>query len=134
MTHIGRAALATAAAVLIGIPAVRADQTILGYQVQLKQKPGFPETRSVTMKAKEGATTSTLTGDPLANGASLTVTTEGGTPSTQTFTLDAALWQRKPADPALPVVAWKYKGHARRELGGLPPRDQGRGRQSAGRA
>jgi hypothetical protein len=107
---IGRSLLVSVVASIMCASLARADQTILGSLVQLKQKPGVPTSRTVAMKAKEVATTNTLTGDPQTNGATLTVTTQGGTPTTQVFTLGTgAMWKRLPADPLLPAVAWQYK-------------------------
>jgi len=74
-------------ALLLGATVVHAaDQTILGTQLVVKD-PGAAEKRKVTGKAKEKASPDTLVGDPTADGATLTVGAEGGTPSEQTFEL-----------------------------------------------
>lgn len=65
-----------------------ADQTVLGQTLTVKD-PGPPEKRAVTVKAKETATDATLVGDPVAAGAAVTVTLDGPTPSSATYTLPA---------------------------------------------
>jgi acetyl esterase/lipase len=63
-----------------------ADQTVLG-QVLLLKNPSTPEKRKVSVTAKETATDNTLVGDPVAGGATATVTANGTSPSGQTFAL-----------------------------------------------
>jgi hypothetical protein len=68
-----------------------ADQTILG-QSFLTKDSGAPTRRKVLVKAKEPASSNTIVGDPTTAGATLTVVANGGTPTTQTFTLPASNW------------------------------------------
>jgi hypothetical protein len=63
-----------------------ADQTILGSQLQLKN-PGIPAKASFKAAAKEKASGNTLVGNPVASGAVLTIRANGGTPTSQTFSL-----------------------------------------------
>jgi hypothetical protein len=79
------------------------DQTILG-QSFLAKDPGQPARRKVLVKAKEPASSNTIVGNPTADGATLTVTANGGTPSTQTFDLPASNWSGDVAR------GFKYKG------------------------
>jgi hypothetical protein len=85
---LGRAIVVPALAATM---AYGADQTILG-QGFLTKNPGPPTRRKVLVKAKEPASPNTIAGDPTATGASLTLTADGGTPSTQTFLLPASHW------------------------------------------
>lgn len=71
-----------------GAMAHAADQTILGSGFTAKN-PSTPEKRRVTVKAKEKSSPNTLVGDPVTTGASLTVRANGGSPTSQTFTLPA---------------------------------------------
>ncbi len=63
-----------------------ADQTILGAGFQVKN-PGTPDKRKVQVKAKEKASPNTIVGDPVVNGATLTIRANGTTPSLQVFSL-----------------------------------------------
>ena len=67
------------------------DETSLG-QSFLTKDPGQPSRRKVLVKAKEPASSNTIVGDPTASGATLTLTANGGTPSTQTFNLPTSNW------------------------------------------
>lgn len=71
---------------LLPLAAHAADQTILGKQLTAKN-PGAPEKRKVVVTAKEVGSPNTIVGDPVANGAMLTIRLDGGTPVTSTFTL-----------------------------------------------
>ncbi len=86
----------TARAGIVGVWALAAvaygaDQTILG-QSFLARDPGPPTRRKVLVKAKEPASPNTIVGDPTVTGATLTLSANGGTPSTQTFVLPSANW------------------------------------------
>ncbi|MCW5890492.1 MAG: putative metal-binding motif-containing protein [bacterium] len=84
----------------VAVPPVHgADQTILGSKLQVKN-PSTPEKRKITGVAKEKGSTNTLVGDPLANGATLTVGAGGGTPTRETWILPAGL------DPATGKPFW----------------------------
>src|SRR5262249_44886285 len=62
------------------------DQTILGNKLLVKN-PGASEKRSVVANAKESASPNTLVGNPTTLGATLMVTANGTTSTTQTFAL-----------------------------------------------
>jgi hypothetical protein len=85
-TTIARSVLV--AAFGVGV-AYGADQTILGQTFLVKDTKGS----KVVATGKEIRSTATLVGDPTANGATVTITADGGTPSTQTFTLPASNWK-----------------------------------------
>jgi hypothetical protein len=76
-------------AVLAAGVAFGADQTILGQLFVVKSA----RTSKVAAAARERDSTDTLVGDPTMNGATVTITADGGTSSTQTFTLPASNWR-----------------------------------------
>jgi dienelactone hydrolase len=81
--------LLTASLVLSQLPAaLAADQTILGQTLTVKN-PSTAEKRSVTVKAKEAGSPNTLVGNPVANGATVTITLDGLAPSEATYALPA---------------------------------------------
>jgi predicted esterase len=85
----GRHALLACSLVLSMLPVVRAaDQTVLGRVLTVKN-PSTVDKRTVTVKAREADTDDTIVGDPVADGASVTITLEGPFPSADTFTLPA---------------------------------------------
>ena len=86
MTGNRKIVLATILAFSGSLAAHAADQTILGNQLSVKN-PSTPDKRKVVLKAKEKTSPNTIVGNPTATGASLTVSANGGTPSTQTFPL-----------------------------------------------
>lgn len=96
-------------------------QTILGNKVDIKEKPGFPITRKITIRAAEKISPESLAGDPLTNGAMVHVTAIGGTSTAQTITLPAGAdrWKRSPSNPAYPVSRWRYRDS--RRLGYVSP-------------
>lgn len=70
------------------------DQTILGNQVLFKDpKPGVVEKRAIVVAAKEKSSTNTVTGNPTASGATLTISVTGAATSTQTVALPATGWK-----------------------------------------
>jgi len=71
---------------LIAGAAQAADQMILGDSFQVKN-PGVATKRKLQLSAKEKASPNTIVGDPVMNGATLTVRANGTTPSVQTFAL-----------------------------------------------
>jgi hypothetical protein len=76
----------TALAVFAAGLAYAADQTILGNSLTVRN-PSTPEKRKIVGKAKEPNSPNTIVGDPTMNGGSLTVTANGGSPSSQIFNL-----------------------------------------------
>ena len=64
-----------------------ADQTILGKGLTVKS-PSTPDRRSVKVIGREKGSPNNIVGDPTSGGATLTINLTGGTPSTQTFTLN----------------------------------------------
>lgn len=87
-----------------------ADQTLLGRQFVLKN-PSTPEKRKITLKAKEFGTDNSIVGDPVANGATLTVTATGGTPTSQTYDLPAGTSTAtgKPLWVGDPIKGFEYE-------------------------
>src|SRR5678815_4783782 len=73
------------------IAAQAADQTVQGRALIVKN-PGTAAQRSITVKAKEPGSDDSLVGNPVADGATLTITLNGGTPSAETYALPAAFW------------------------------------------
>jgi hypothetical protein len=65
-----------------------ADQTILGDQLVVKN-PSTPDRRRVAIKAREIGSINTLVGNPMADGAVITLSTTGGTPATETYQMPA---------------------------------------------
>lgn len=98
--------VAVALAALIAAPAYAADQTILGSSLQVKN-PGTQYKRKVVVKAKEKASPNTIVGNPVANGATLTINVQGGTVSQQVITLPASNWSGDA------VKGYKYKDSKR---------------------
>src|SRR5438552_1290883 len=77
--------------VVVGLAAtlLRAgDQTILGQKLMVKN-PSTPDKRKVTGSGKETDVVDTIVGDPSADGAELTISVNGDTPTTQTWSLPA---------------------------------------------
>ena len=86
-----------------------ADQTILGTQLLVKN-PGPPEKRTVSGRAKESASPSTIVGDPTVDGATLVVRAEGANPSEQSFALPQGTSAKgKPFWTGDAVGGFKYK-------------------------
>jgi predicted esterase len=63
-----------------------ADQTVLGSQLVIKD-PSTGAKRKILVKAKETASDDTLVGDPVTSGATVTITADGGTPTSETYGL-----------------------------------------------
>ncbi len=86
-----RRLLLVALAVLCApIAAQAADQTLLGKQLLVKD-PSTPDKRKIVLKAQEDGSPNTLVGDPVTNGATLSIAVYGGTSSTQVFSLPSGL-------------------------------------------
>jgi hypothetical protein len=98
------------ALVLAAFVSPAASQTILGGRFDLKEKPGFPLTRKLTIKAAEKISAESLAGDPATNGAIVQVIVNGTTSTSQTMVLPAGVrWKRSPADTNLPATRWRYR-------------------------
>lgn len=63
-----------------------ADQTIRGTSLVIKDR-STPTRRKIVVKAKETQSDDTIVGDPVADGAMVTITASGGTPSAETYPL-----------------------------------------------
>src|SRR5262249_30677847 len=83
---------------------------VLGSTLVVKD-PGSAAKRTITLKAKETASNDTLVGDPTTDGATVTISVTGATPSSQTFTLPAGVSSRKqkPFWTGDAVKGFKYK-------------------------
>jgi streptogramin lyase len=123
--------LATFVAIGVGFSMSHAaDQTILGDTLQVKN-PSTADKRKVVGKAKEMGSDNTLVGDPTVAGATLTVRANGGTPSSQTFSLPAGTSAStgKPFWSGDAAKGFKYKD-AKSEIGpikGVVIRRSGKG-------
>jgi hypothetical protein len=108
MRRIARLAVA-AAALAVGVRTTDA-QTILGFKLDLKAKPGFPTTTSLKIKSQEALSPETIDGDPATNGAVVQLIVNGGTSTSQTIVLPGGTrWKRSPRDPSVPATGWKYR-------------------------
>jgi predicted esterase len=67
-----------------------ADQTVLGTALIVKN-PSTSAKRKIVVKAKEKASDDTLVGDPVTNGAAVTITANGATPTAETYALPAGV-------------------------------------------
>jgi poly(3-hydroxybutyrate) depolymerase len=83
-----RAFVAAFVALVTSTAAPAAEQTVLGATLIVKDK-GTPEKRKITVKARETASDNTLVGDPVADGASVTVTVDGMTSGSETYPMPA---------------------------------------------
>lgn len=81
-----RSFVPVALAVLVPVLALAAEQLVLGNKLLIRD-PGTAEKRKVLVKAREKGSTNTIVGDPATNGATLTITANGATASSQLFTL-----------------------------------------------
>src|SRR5436309_13837496 len=82
------------AMVVIGSLAHAADQALPGMKLLVSDPTGDPARRKFTVTATEKGTAATVTASPVAFGAELQVTTEGGTPTVQTFMLSGPGWRQ----------------------------------------
>jgi predicted esterase len=79
--------------VMLTLPALiadAADQTVLGTALIVKN-PSTPAKRKIVVKAKETGSADTLVGDPVTNGAAVTITANGATPTAETYALPAGV-------------------------------------------
>src|SRR5262249_34211536 len=84
-----RRTLLVGLSVLLCLPAAHAaDQMVLGSSLVVKN-PGTPEKRKINVIANERTSDDTLVGDPVSNGASVTIDTTGGTATSATYALPA---------------------------------------------
>ena len=96
----------------VGSPALAANQTILGNVLQLKN-PSTDQKRKVVCNANEKASSNTLVGNPTVSGATVTISANGGTPSSQTFNLAQGTDSKgKPLWSGDGVKGFKYKDKA----------------------
>src|ERR1051325_3888112 len=65
-----------------------ADQTVLGRTLTVRD-PSTPYKRRIAVRAKEPNTDDTLVGNPVAAGASVTITVNGATSSSGTYQMPA---------------------------------------------
>jgi predicted esterase len=65
-----------------------ADQTVLGTTLVVKN-PSTAAKRKVIVKAKEAASDDTVVGDPVTDGATVTIAVNGANPSEETYSLPA---------------------------------------------
>jgi acetyl esterase/lipase len=85
-----------------------ADQTVLGSALVVKN-PGVEAKRKVTVKARESFTNATLVGDPVADGASVTIALNGANPSEATYALPAGTSAKgRPFWKGDPTKGFKY--------------------------
>jgi hypothetical protein len=105
--------LAALVAMIGGSVQLSSAQTILGNRFDLREKPGYPVTRKLVLKAQEALSPENLVGDPFANGAVVQLFVNGGTPSSQTIVLPGGpRWRvsMKYVDPIVgPIAAWRYR-------------------------
>jgi len=97
--------------VLFVMPATThaADQTILGNKMIVKD-PSLPEKRKVIFSAKAKQSPNTLVGDPVANGATLTIRMTGGAPDGVTYSLPTGTSMAgKPFWSGDAIKGFKYK-------------------------
>jgi len=108
------AAIVFAASVSVVVPVAghAADQSIRG-KVFLVKDPGTPAKQKVVVKAVESGSPDTIVGDPVADGATLTVRTEGASPSEQTYDLPVGTdGNGKPFWSGDATKGYKYKDKA----------------------
>jgi cysteine-rich repeat protein len=96
-------------AVVLATSVHAADQTLLGSMFQVKD-PSTADKRKVSVKAKEKDSPNTIVGDPVSNGATLTIRANGTTPSEQTVMLPQGLNAKgKPFWSGDATKGFKYK-------------------------
>ena len=105
-----RRVLLTALLVCCPLVAHAADQKVLGKLLLVKDS-GTPDARTIVIKAIEGGSDNTIVGDPIASGATLTVTATGTSPSSETYALPigTSATTGKPFWSGDAVKGFKYK-------------------------
>jgi len=83
--------LLLAVLLLLPVATLAADHTVLGNRLVVKN-PGAPEQRRITVKAREAESDDAIVGDPVANGATLTIQINNGTSDNQTYNLPPGSW------------------------------------------
>src|SRR5262245_44533865 len=97
--------------VLCVLPLARAaEQTVLGNALIIRN-PGSPTKQKVSASGKESPGGASLVGDPTANGAVVTITANGATPSEETYTLPVgtSATTGKPFWTGDPTRGFKYR-------------------------
>ena len=95
--------------VLAGGIAYAADQTVLGKSILVKN-PSTPDKRKITIQGKEKTSNDSIVGNPTVSGATLKVSVDGGSPSSQTFNLPQGLAANgKPFWSGDATKGYKYK-------------------------
>src|SRR5947208_2371879 len=79
-----------AALLLLPATTYAVDHEVLGSQLLVKNL-STPERRKVSVKAQEPVSGGAIVGDPVANGAMLTIGLNAGSADVQTFNLPAAI-------------------------------------------
>src|SRR5438477_5725184 len=82
---------------LLGSLAQAADQALPGTKLLVLDPTGDPARRKLSVTPTEKDTAATVTASPIAFGAELQITTEGGTPTAQTFMLPGPAWRQRGA-------------------------------------
>lgn len=78
--------LSLALLLLLPLTAHAADHTVLGSQFMVKN-PSTPDKRKVSVQAKELASDDAIVGDPVTNGATLTIRINNGSSNNQVYSL-----------------------------------------------
>jgi len=104
-----RLLLAVTLATLVAMTARATDQTILGQKIQVTD-PSVPEKRKIVAAAKEKGSLDMIVGDPVANGATLTINANGGTSTSESYALATGTipLRLKPFWTGDPVKGFKY--------------------------
>ena len=89
--------------VVLACPAAAVEHAILGKKVVVRDPTGVEENRSVVVIARESATSATIAGDPTVDGATLRITTAGGTAVDAFYPLFAFNWRSVSG-------GWVYRG------------------------
>jgi hypothetical protein len=87
-----RVVLALLAVASVAGSAPGADRVILGDSLVVRNPDGVEQRRTLVGVGKERATDVPGVSDPTVGGAVLTIALDGGTPSTQSYVLDAGGW------------------------------------------
>jgi hypothetical protein len=105
-----RVLLAVLIAATLPLRALAEEQLVLGNQLLVKN-PSTPDKRKVVVKAKEVTSDNSIVGDPKLTGASITITANGGTPTTQTYPMPngTSAITLKPFWSGDAVKGYKYK-------------------------
>jgi hypothetical protein len=96
--------------VALASPSQAAEQQVLGKQFFVSN-PSTPEKRKIVFSAMETATDDSIVGDPTSNGATLTISVDGGTSSSDLYNLPAGTNPStgKPFWSGDAITGFKYK-------------------------